>query len=67
MHYKLIFHAVIDDKKQTLDTVIESGTELELTDRVVAKAGMKELADVIEPGTKEFTVKFHLDILLPLD
>ncbi len=66
MHYKVIFHAFIQGKKQNLDAVFESETEPKLTDNVVIKAVMQSLSEVVAVDTPVFSIDFHIETILPV-
>lgn len=66
MSYKVIFHAFIDGKKQNLDAVFESEVEPKITDSVVIRAVMNSLAEVVEVQSPDFTIDFHIEIVLPV-
>lgn len=66
MQYKVLFHAFIEGRKQTLDAVFESPNEPKLNDKEVIKAVMHALSDVVNVETSTFTIEFHIDAVVPI-
>ena len=63
MNYKVIFHAIIEGKKQNLDATFFSAKEPKLTDKEVIRAVMNELSSVVEVDTPIFSIEFHIEAI----
>lgn len=65
MHYKVLFHATIEGKKQNLDATFESAKAPKLTDKVVIAAVLRALSAVVEVDTPIFSIDFQIVSITP--
>lgn len=66
MHYKIIFSAVVNGKKQNLDTTFESEKEPTRNDPEVIRAAMQALSHTLESSDGNFSIAVNIEAIVPV-
>jgi hypothetical protein len=66
MKYKVLFYGIINGQKQNLDATFDSPQEPKLTDKVVIRAVMTALSEVVTVDKPIFSIEYHIETILPL-
>ncbi|CAI1946597.1 Uncharacterised protein [Serratia marcescens] len=66
MKYKVLFYGIINGQKQNLEATFDSPHKPELTDKVVIRAAMAALSEVVTVDKPIFSIEYHIEAILPL-